>query len=58
MHQWDKNMPRFRMRGLVPDAVYECGNLRMTGAALMNVGVKVPLMGDYASKVMTFNRIE
>ena len=58
MHQWDKNMPRFRMRGLVPDAVYACGNLRMTGAALMNVGVKVPLMGDYASKVMTFNRIE
>ena len=63
MNLWDNHTPRFRMRGLDPDAVYECGNLRMTGAALMNIGVKIQFMrgytgSDFTSKVMTFNRIE
>ena len=49
---------RHNMCAVITDAVYACGDLRMTGAALMNVGVKIQLMGDYASKVMTFNRIE
>jgi hypothetical protein len=51
------------MRGLEPDAIYEYGDIRMSGAALMNVGIKIPLMReyvgcDYASLVMTFTRVK
>ena len=63
LNRWDYFMPLFRMRGLDPDAVYEYENTRMTGAALMNVGIKLPLMtecvgGDYKSCVLTFNRVK
>jgi len=63
LNRWDFFMPRFRMRGLDPDAVYECEDIRMTGAALMSVGVNVQLMPvyrgcDYVSKMMTFRRVE
>ena len=63
LNRWDYFMPLFRMRGLDPDAVYEYENTRMTGAALMNVGIRLPLMtecvgGDYKSCVLTFNRVK
>lgn len=47
MRCWDLPMPRFRMRGLLPDAVYECEDgRRMTGEALMAYGLQVQLKGD------------
>ena len=52
MRCWDLPMPRFRMRGLLPDAVYVCEDgRRMTGEALMNIGVEVPLKGDCDSRM-------
>lgn len=47
MHQWDKQLPSFRMRGLKPDEIYRCGEMEMTGRALMNLGVHISLKGDY-----------
>ena len=63
LNRWDYLMPKFRMRALPPDAVYECGDIRMTGSALMNVGIKIPLMmeyvgSDYKSAVLTFTRVK
>jgi alpha-galactosidase len=63
LNRWNYHMPLFRMRGLEPDAIYEYGDIRMSGAALMNVGIKIPLMReyvgcDYASLVMTFTRVK
>ena len=63
LNRWDYLMPKFRMRALPPDAVYECGDIRMTGSALMNVGIKIPLMmeyvgSDYKSAVLTFTRVQ
>ncbi len=57
LRQWDKQLPRFRMRGLEPDALYASGELRMSGSALMGLGVKLPLRGDYASLVRTWRRV-
>ena len=52
MRCWDLPMPRFRMRGLLPDAVYVCEDgRRMTGEALMNIGVEVLLKGDCDSRM-------
>ena len=52
MRCWDLPMPRFRMRGLLPDAVYVCEDgRRMTGEALMNIGVEVSLKGDCDSRM-------
>lgn len=50
MHHWDKHMPRFRMRGLIPERIYvsESGQ-RVSGAALMSSGITVTLFGDYSS---------
>lgn len=55
MHQWDKQLPHFRMRGLIPDTYYvsEDGK-RLSGAALMNVGLDITLFGDYSSAVQTW----
>ncbi|MGN1129390.1 MAG: alpha-galactosidase, partial [Candidatus Flemingiibacterium sp.] len=55
MHQWDKQLPRFRMRGLDPNAVYvsESGN-RLSGAALMNSGISLNMFGDYYSHTETW----
>jgi len=50
MRNWDLEMPLFRMRGLIPDATYVCEDGRkMTGEALMNIGIKISMKGDYAS---------
>lgn len=55
MHQWNRQLPRFRMRGLIPDAYYICEDGRkISGAALMNSGIDVTLFGDYASNVQTW----
>ena len=55
MHQWDKQLPRFRMRGLDPNAVYvsENGN-KLSGAALMNSGISLNMFGDYYSHSETW----
>ena len=63
LNRWNYHMPRFKMRGLLPDAIYECGGVRMSGRALMNIGVNVSLMDkyvgcDYVSRVMTFTRVK
>lgn len=47
MRCWDLEMPRMRMRGLIPDALYTCEDGRqMTGEALMHLGLRVRLKGD------------
>lgn len=63
LNRWDYHMPNFRMRGLIPDAIYECDGIQMTGSALMNIGIKLSLMPeyvgcDYVSKVLTFTRVK
>ena len=59
MRCWDLPMPRFPMRGLIPHAVYEDeqGN-RMTGDALMNIGLSVRLKGDCDSCMSAWHRVE
>ena len=55
MHQWEKQLPHFRMRGLIPDAYYVSDDgKRMSGAALMNMGLDVKIFGDYSSDVQTW----
>lgn len=52
MRCWDLPLPRFRMRGLIPNALYVCEDGRcMTGEALMNIGVEVTLKGDCDSRM-------
>ena len=52
MHCQDLILPRFRMRGLLPDAVYVCEDgRRMTGEALMEIGVELSLKGDCCSRM-------
>ncbi|MBO4299223.1 MAG: alpha-galactosidase [Clostridia bacterium] len=47
MRNWDLPLPRFRMRGLIPDALYRCEDGRvMTGEALMQFGLSLSLKGD------------
>lgn len=57
MHQWDKQLPNFRMRGLKPESTYQCGNIKMSGRSLMSIGVHISLKGDYDSSVMTWKCI-
>jgi len=51
---------RVRMTGLVPDALYrrvDTGDV-LSGAALMNIGVPVPIPeNDFASWVVEFERV-
>jgi len=54
LHQWDKQLPRFKMRGLIPDRIYTNGQYSLTGKALMTLGFSVTLIGDYASEVQTW----
>ena len=55
IRQWDRQLPRFRMRGLIPDAIYVSDSgQRQSGAALMASGVKVNFVGDYSSSVVTW----
>ncbi len=59
MRHWDKILPRFRMRGLVPDRTYvEDSGLRMSGSALMNLGLSLSLRGDYDSVFLHFTAAE
>ena len=52
MRNWDLMMPYFRMRGLIRDAIYICEDgRRMTGEALMQIGVPLSLKGDCASSM-------
>ena len=47
MHAWNLAIPRLRMRGLIPDALYTCEDGRqMTGEALMHYGLPLRLKGD------------
>ena len=48
-----------RLRGLIPDALYrdEAGNT-YTGEALMKVGLRVSLCGDYDSRFMHFAEVK
>ena len=58
MRNWDLDLPRFRMRGLLPEAVYQCEDgRRMTGEALMNIGVTISLKGDCDSKKSTWRLV-
>jgi len=58
MRCWDLMTPRFRMRGLIADGVYECEDgRRMTGGALMNIGLSVPMKGDYSSVMSVWRMI-
>lgn len=56
LHQWDKQLPRFKMRGLDPESIYTDGKYRVTGKALMELGIEVALRGDYASEVHTWRK--
>lgn len=55
MRNWDKPLPRFRLRGLLPDAAYrdEQGTV-WRGDALMRIGLSIPLQGDFDSKMLVF----
>ena len=54
VREWTR-VPALRLRGLIPDALYrdEAGNT-YTGEALMKVGLRVSLFGDYDSRFMHF----
>jgi alpha-galactosidase len=55
MRLWDRNLPRFRMRGLIPEAIYRAPDgSRHSGAELMNVGIAIALKGDYDSKFLFY----
>lgn len=59
MRYWDLSMPRFPMRGLIAHAVYEDEQgARMTGEALMNIGLLLRLKGDCDSYMMAWHMIE
>ncbi len=59
MRCWDLEMPRFRLRGLKEDAVYECEDgRRMTGGALMNYGLDCRMRGDYGSVLSAWKMVE
>lgn len=58
MRCWDLPLPRFRMRGLLPDAEYVCEDgRRMTGEALMNIGVEMSLRGDCDSRMDVWHMV-
>ena len=49
-----------RMRGLDPEGMYHCEQLKMTcsGASLMAVGVQPDLKGDFDSELLVFRKNE
>ncbi len=58
MRNWDKVLPRFRMRGLIPDALYEDEKgRRVRGDTLMHIGVSLALKGDYDSLMMHWKEV-
>lgn len=59
MRCWDLPTPRFPMRGLIADAAYEDEQgRRMTGDALMNIGLSVDLKGDCDSQLSTWRVVQ
>lgn len=56
LHQWDKQLPRFKMRGLDPKSIYSDGTYKVTGKALMEIGIEISLRGDYASGIYTWKK--
>ena len=58
-HCGRSGVPALRLRGLIPDALYrdEAGNT-YTGEALMKVGLRVSLFGDYDSRFMHFAEVK
>ena len=58
VREWTR-VPALRLRGLIPDALYrdEAGNT-YTGEALMKVGLRVSLFGDYDSRFMHFAEVK
>lgn len=58
MRFWQRLLPRFRMRGLDPDALYRGDDgICLRGDALMHLGLDIPLRGDYASRFLHFTRV-
>ncbi len=58
MRNWDKPLPRFRMRGLIPDAIYQDEQGRkLRGDALMNIGIQLAMMGDFDSQMITWRQV-
>ncbi|NLG13247.1 MAG: hypothetical protein GX561_03440 [Lentisphaerae bacterium] len=58
LRHWDKlQMPRFKMRGLLPGKIYrDQDNDEYTGAELMNIGIKVDFpKNDYSSVFKFFS---
>ena len=57
VREWT-HVPALRLRGLIPDALYrdEAGNTH-TGEALMKVGLRVSLSGDYDSRFLHFAEV-
>ena len=55
--QANRYTPLFKIRGLDPDTTYACGDRKMSGKALMNIGIKVEIKGDYASDVQTWKKL-
>ncbi len=58
IREWEKPLPRLRLRGLEPEAAYACGNRVMSGQALMELGISVKLRGDFAHLVETWVKVE
>ena len=58
MRCWDLPFPRFEMRGLIPDALYENEQgVRMTGEALMKIGIALSLKGDFDSVLQVWRAV-
>lgn len=54
----DNSIPRVKMQGLDPQAVYSVdGDAEYSGATLMNVGLQFPFDSDVGSKVVFFQRL-
>lgn len=59
MRNWDLQQPNFKMRGLIPDAVYVCEDgTQRTGESLMNFGLELNMRGDFYSKMSVWRMKE
>ena len=56
--QFMRPLPRMRLKGLIPDAMYSVdGGRPVSGRGLMGVGIEPELIGDYDSRVYRVRRI-
>ena len=57
-YQFGKNMPNLKLRGLDPDALYQCEgeDKLLHGSTLMKVGVETGLWGDFDSRFLRIKR--